>query len=240
MPELRRPQGQQAGCKRRGSAAALVRTPVLTGLVSVLALVALPCPARAAGMHAAGTGTGAAVPAPLPVEGPPVLSMPVQGMAPQDLRDTYADQRAGGVRVHEALDILAPRGTPVLAVDSGRIAKLFLSKPGGITLYQFDATGRFAYYYAHLDGYAPGMAEGQAVQRGQLLGYVGSTGNANPEAPHLHFGIFRLGADQRWWEGVPINPFPLLRPGSPNDAGGRARAGEAGAAGAAAKGALRP
>lgn len=131
--------------------------------------------------------------------------------------------------------------------DSGRIVH------GSTDLAQLDDTERalwrraqvgfvFQAFHvlAHLDGYAPGMAEGQAVQRGQLLGYVGSTGNANPEAPHLHFGIFRLGADQRWWEGVPINPFPLLRPGSPNDAGGRARAGEAGAAGAAAKGALRP
>ena len=106
---------------------------------------------------------------------------------------------------------MAPRGTPVLAVDGGRIAKLFLSKPGGTTLYQFDATGRFAYYYAHLDSYAEGLAEGQAVRRGQLLGYVGSTGNASPDAPHLHFGIFRLDAQQRWWTGVPLNPYPYLR-----------------------------
>ncbi len=137
--------------------------------------------------------------------------MPVQGVAAQDLRDTYTDQRSSGARVHEALDIMAPRGTPVLAADDGRIAKLFLSKPGGITVYQFDPGNRFAYYYAHLDGYAPGLAEGQTVHRGQLLGYVGSTGNAHPDAPHLHFGIFRLDAGQRWWTGVPINPYPYLR-----------------------------
>ena len=142
---------------------------------------------------------------------PPALRVPVQGVLLQDLRDTYTDQRAGGARVHEAMDILAPRGTPVLAVDSGHIAKLFLSKPGGITLYQFDPTGRFAYYYAHLDRYAEGIAEGQTVQRGQLLGYVGSTGNANPEAPHLHFALLRLDAQKRWWKGTAMNPFPYLR-----------------------------
>ena len=137
--------------------------------------------------------------------------MPVQGVAPKDLRDTYTDQRNGGMRVHEALDIMAPRGTPVLATDDGRIAKLFLSKPGGITIYHFDPTGHFAYYYAHLNGYAEGLTEGQTVRRGQLLGYVGSTGNASPDAPHLHFAIFQLDAEQRWWTGVPINPFPYLR-----------------------------
>ena len=141
--------------------------------------------------------------------------MPVQGLLAESLRDTYTDQRGGGARVHEALDLMAPRGTPVLAVDDGVITKLFLSQPGGITIYQFDPSRRFAYYYAHLDGYAAGVAEGQAVRRGQLLGYVGSSGNANPAAPHLHFAIFRLDAERRWWTGVPINPFPYLR-GTPN------------------------
>ena len=131
-------------------------------------------------------------------------------MVAADVRDTYADQRGGGARVHEALDLMAPRGTPVLAVDDGRIAKLFLSQPGGITIYQFDRCDQWAYYYAHLDGYAPGLAEGQSVRKGQLLGYVGSTGNASADAPHLHFGIFRLDAHKRWWTGVPVNPFPYL------------------------------
>ncbi len=139
------------------------------------------------------------------------LAMPVQGVLPADLSDTYTDSRGGGKRTHEALDIMAPRGTPVLAVGDGSIAKLFLSKPGGITIYQFDPKGKFAYYYAHLDGYAAGLAQGQQVRKGQLLGYVGSTGNANPEAPHLHFGIFRLDAEKRWWTGTPINPYPYLR-----------------------------
>lgn len=162
----------------------------------------LPTPTPAAPSGAAG-------------DGPPALSMPVPGVAVQSLQDTYADQRGGGARVHEALDIMAPRGTPVLAVDDGTIAKLFLSQPGGITVYQFDPSRRFAYYYAHLDGYAPGLAEGQSVQRGQLLGYVGATGNARPDAPHLHFGLFRLDAAQRWWTGVPMNPLPYLQGAPP-------------------------
>ena len=166
--------------------------------------------ALAAGPDSGALPAGEAAAA-LPEPEPPALGMPVQGVAPGDVQDTYTDQRGGGARVHEALDIMAPRGTPVLAVDSGRIAKLFLSKPGGITVYQFDPTGHFAYYYAHLDRYAEGLAEGQTVQRGQLLGYVGFTGNASPDAPHLHFGLFRLDAAQRWWTGVPMNPYPYLR-----------------------------
>ena len=168
------------------------------------AVLAMPAMASAAGPHPGPLAQGEAAT-------PPALLMPVQGVAPDAVQDTYTDQRGGGARVHEALDIMAPRGTPVLAADGGRIAKLFLSKPGGTTIYQFDPQGRFAYYYAHLDGYAEGLAEGQTVQRGQLLGYVGSTGNASPDAPHLHFGIFRLDAEQRWWTGTPVNPYPYLQ-----------------------------
>jgi len=141
---------------------------------------------------------------------PGALLLPVQGVAASDLRDTFGDGRDGGQRGHEAIDIPAPRGTPVLAVDDGRIAKLFLSQPGGITIYQFDPAGRLAYYYAHLDRYAEGLAQGQAVRRGSVLGYVGSTGNASPDAPHLHFAIFRLGPEKQWWKGEPINPFGYL------------------------------
>lgn len=131
-------------------------------------------------------------------------------MAASDLRDTFDDGRDGDQRGHEAIDILAPRGTPVMAVDDGRIVKQFLSKPGGTTVYQFDPTGQFAYYYAHLDRYADGLTEGQTVQRGSVIGYVGSTGNASPEAPHLHFAVFRLGPEKQWWKGEPINPFRYL------------------------------
>ena len=107
---------------------------------------------------------------------------------------------------------MAPRRTPVLAVDDGMIAKLFNSRGGGgLTIYQFDPSEIFCYYYAHLDGYAPGLREGQAVRRGEIIGYVGSTGNASPDAPHLHFAIFRLTPERQWWKGEPINPYPVLK-----------------------------
>jgi murein DD-endopeptidase MepM/ murein hydrolase activator NlpD len=137
------------------------------------------------------------------------LKMPVEGVDEDDLRDTFLDARGG--RVHEALDIMAPRGTPVRAVEDGRIEKLFTSKAGGLTVYQFEPTGTFCYYYAHLDRYADGLREGQMVERGDVIGYVGTTGNAPPAAPHLHFAITRLEADRRWWAGTPINPYPVLR-----------------------------
>lgn len=137
------------------------------------------------------------------------LVMPVKGIAPGQLTDTYSQKR-GSDRIHEALDIMAPRGTEVVAAVDGKIVKLFNSKPGGLTIYQFDRDARYAYYYAHLDRYAHGIVEGKEVVRGELLGYVGTTGNADPSAPHLHFAIFELGAEKRWWEGRPINPYPLL------------------------------
>ena len=109
------------------------------------------------------------------------------------------------------MDILAPRGTPVVASVSGRIAKLFTSAAGGLTVYQFDPEERHCYYYAHLDSYAPDLTEGQVVERGQIIGFVGTTGNAPPDTPHLHFAIFRLGPDKRWWEGEPLDPIIFLR-----------------------------
>lgn len=136
------------------------------------------------------------------------LMIPVQGVSRAKLRDNYEETR--GSHKHEALDIMATRGTPVVAVDAGRVARLFNSAAGGITIYQFDPEELFVYYYAHLDRYAPGIAEGRAVKRGEILGYVGTTGNAPPGAPHLHFTIFRLGPDKRWWKGTPLNPYPYL------------------------------
>lgn len=150
-----------------------------------------------------------AVPRPAPIPGPAGLIVPVQGITPAQLSNTFDDAR-GTERVHEALDIMAPRGTPVLAVADGRIEKLFDSKQGGLTLYQFEPSGRFAYYYAHLDRYAAGIAEGQSLRQGQVLGYVGSTGNADPDGPHLHFAIYVLGPEKQWHKGTPINPYPLL------------------------------
>jgi murein DD-endopeptidase MepM/ murein hydrolase activator NlpD len=136
------------------------------------------------------------------------LVIPVQGVDRVKLRDNYSEMRGG--RRHEALDIMAPRGTPVLAVDEGRVAKLFESKAGGITVYQFDRDEKFAYYYAHLDHYADGLKEGVNLKRGEVLGFVGTSGNATPGAPHLHFTIFRLGPDRRWWKGTALNPYPFL------------------------------
>ena len=136
------------------------------------------------------------------------LRVPVEGIDKDDLRDTFSDARDG--RAHEALDIMAPRDTPVLAVEDGTIQKLFTSKAGGFTIYQFDPTLTFSYYYAHLDRYADDLHEGRAVRRGDVIGYVGSTGNASPEAPHLHFAIFRLTPERQWWKGEPINPYPVF------------------------------
>lgn len=135
------------------------------------------------------------------------LAFPVSGYDRHQMRDNFAEMR--GTRVHEALDLLAPRGTPVLAVDDGPVAKLFTSRFGGLTVYQFDLEGLYCYYYAHLDRYADGLKDGQVLKRGETIGYVGTTGNAPPNVPHLHFTIVKLGPDKHWWEGVSINPFPL-------------------------------
>jgi murein DD-endopeptidase MepM/ murein hydrolase activator NlpD len=137
------------------------------------------------------------------------LKMPID-VDRDDLHDTFSDAR-GGSRSHEALDIMAPRHTPVRAVEDGRIQKLFTSKAGGLTIYEFDPTETFTYYYAHLDRYADDLREGQMVKRGDVIGYVGSTGNASPDAPHLHFAIFRLTPERQWWKGEPINPYPVLK-----------------------------
>lgn len=140
------------------------------------------------------------------------LLIPVQGVQPQGLQDTYDDARSGG-RVHDAIDILAPRNTPVLAVEPGRIVKLFTSNKGGLTIYQFDPTETYCYYYAHLERYAPGLAEGSQVARGQVIGYVGTSGDAPANTPHLHFAITRLPPQKNWWQGDAINPYPILRRG---------------------------
>lgn len=140
------------------------------------------------------------------------LLIPVEGVRPEALRDTYTQGR--GMRTHEAIDIAAPRGTRVFAVDDGVLVKLFYSVPGGLTIYQFDREGALAFYYAHLDGYAEGVKEGMALRRGDLIGYVGSTGNAATDAPHLHFAVFRLGPQRHWWKGDPVNPYPALRNGT--------------------------
>ena len=139
---------------------------------------------------------------------PQLMAPPLDGLKASELHDSF-DQMRGASR-HEAIDILAARGTPVNAVVDGVIAKLFLSKAGGKTIYLFDPPGAFCYYYAHLDAYQPELREGMHVSHGQVIGYVGSTGDASPSAPHLHFTIFRLGPEKHWWEGTAVNPYPIL------------------------------
>ncbi len=138
------------------------------------------------------------------------LEMPVRGVPRTALHDTF-DETRDSARRHEALDILAPRNTPVVAVEDGTIVKLFVSKAGGNTIYQFDPTSSYAYYYAHLERYAENVHEGQHVQRGEVIGYVGTSGNAPKDTPHLHFAIFKLDDQKHWWQGAAINPFPALR-----------------------------
>ncbi|MBJ6983293.1 M23 family metallopeptidase [Luteimonas sp. MC1750] len=190
----------------RGARAARTDAPRASASTSGTDGVEVSATGRDATRPAATTrATRAVAPVPLPSG----LVVPVQGIAPASLTPTFDDDRGEG-RVHEALDIMAPTGTPVLAVADGHVEKLFDSDRGGLTIYQFEPSGRHAYYYAHLDRYAPGLAEGQALRQGEVIGYVGSTGNADPAAPHLHFAIFLLGPEKRWWEGTPIDPWPLL------------------------------
>ena len=137
------------------------------------------------------------------------LAMPITGVDPAKLTSNF-EQMRGGHR-HEALDIMAPRGTPVHAVDDGVVAKLFTSKPGGLTVYQFNEAQTLCYYYAHLDHYAEGLREGMRLYRGEVVGYVGSTGDASPDAPHLHLAVMELGPEHQWWKGTAIDPLPLLQ-----------------------------
>jgi murein DD-endopeptidase MepM/ murein hydrolase activator NlpD len=137
------------------------------------------------------------------------LLIPVEGVRPEQLRDTFQDSRSEG-RVHDAIDIPAPRGTPVLAAADGRIVKLFQSVPGGITLYQLGADNHTIYYYAHLDRYVDGLKEGYFARRGEVIAYVGDTGNAGAGNYHLHFSVLIVSDPKRYWDGTNINPYPLL------------------------------
>jgi murein DD-endopeptidase MepM/ murein hydrolase activator NlpD len=137
------------------------------------------------------------------------LAVPVAGRTAQQLQDTFDEGRDGG-RVHRALDILAPRGTPVLAADSGRVLRVKTNTLGGNTIYATDPQGRIVYYYAHLDAYQKGVVEGLVIARGDTIGFVGTTGNAPKDTPHLHFQVMRMPPDGKYWDGEAINPYPLF------------------------------
>jgi murein DD-endopeptidase MepM/ murein hydrolase activator NlpD len=147
------------------------------------------------------------------------LYFPVAGFDGRPLDNSYDDLRDGGNRRHHAIDIMAPRGTPVLSVQDGRIIRLSTNSKGGITIYATDTDERFVFYYAHLDRYHPGVHEGRTVMRGDTIAYVGTTGNAPDNVPHLHFQLMRMPPDRKYWNGEPINPYPLLRVVSPDTSG---------------------
>lgn len=176
--------------------------------LAVIAAMLLALPAAAQGNHTFASSIAADPTDELRARR---LLIPVEGVTPEELRDTYNSARSGG-RLHDAIDIHAPRGTPVRATADGIIRKLHSSDRGGHSLYQMDDDGRTRYYYAHLDQYAEGIVEGRRVRRGEVIGYVGDTGNAQPGDYHLHFSIAILHHSSRWWEGTNVNPYDVLAP----------------------------
>jgi murein DD-endopeptidase MepM/ murein hydrolase activator NlpD len=202
-PALVAPPAPPAPASSAAIDAALPAAPVVPTDLNELDLPLKPSAADAAALKN--------LPAVAAVATPAVgrLSVPVEGIKYASLSDNF-NQPRGSERHHEALDIMAPKGTPVVAVADGKLVKLFNSKPGGLTIYQFDPSATHAYYYAHLDRYADGIKEGMLLKRGQLIGYVGVTGNSDPAAPHLHFAVVELTPAKQWWKGTAINPYPLM------------------------------
>lgn len=180
-----------------------------TGKPTKQPVAAAPAVQQVPGGRGAGAPPAAASPG-IPASSA-ALIIPVAGIKPEQLTDSFDEVRGGG-RKHNAIDVMAPAGTPVIAAANGTVEKLFVSKAGGNTIYVRTPDRLAIHYYAHLQEYAPGLHEGQGVRQGEVLGKVGSTGDANPAAPHLHFQILRTSAAQRWWEpATPVNPYPLLR-----------------------------
>jgi murein DD-endopeptidase MepM/ murein hydrolase activator NlpD len=197
--------------RRAGTIATIIVTAIVTAaLTSAFWFVAFNRGALTARQQ--GPATPPAEPQrPALVVGPAGLALPVAGISADELQDTYTQSRAGGARVHNAIDIMAPRGTPVIAAAPGTVEKLYFSRGGGgISAYVRSQDRQWIYYYAHLDAYAPGLREGQEVRQGDPIGTVGTSGNANPAGPHLHFAIHRMGPDDDWHEGTAVNPYPLL------------------------------
>jgi peptidoglycan LD-endopeptidase LytH len=177
-------------------------------LLFVILLIGFTSMVRVTGPDWPGRVGSKPMPEPVVSSGP--LMLPVKDVPAAKLIDSWADARGGGTRVHHAIDIMAARGTAVLAAADGRIEKLFDSHLGGHTIYQRSADGGTVFYYAHLDRYAPTLIEGQVVSAGQPIAAVGSTGDADPGAPHLHFEVHRMAAGDHWWQGAAVNPYPLL------------------------------
>jgi murein DD-endopeptidase MepM/ murein hydrolase activator NlpD len=199
--------------------AAVVATVFAAALHEARPVAALPVAASPAARASARPRRTPTTPRPTPVASAADLEAlagrlrpPITGLAPGAIGDTFAEMR-GGHR-HEATDIVAPRGTPVVAVEDGVIARLFTSVPGGLTVYELSADGGWTYYYAHLDRYAEGLRDGALVRTGDVLGYVGTSGNAGTTA-HLHFAILKRDAESGWWEGTAVDPYPLLRAARP-------------------------
>lgn len=194
----------------------------VAGFFDRLLTVAVTATVTSAGWVVFGGHLTGAEPAPPPPEQSPqaqaaqvppgALQIPVQGVTAAQLVDAFADPREQGQRPHEAIDIPAPLGTPVSAAGAGTVEKLFQSDAGGLTVYVRSPDRRWIHYYAHLQAYAPGLAEGQQVRAGQAIGTVGFSGNADPAAPHLHFAVSRTAPEANWWDPAqPVNPYPLLQ-----------------------------
>ncbi|WP_126944359.1 M23 family metallopeptidase [Xanthomonas sp. BRIP62418] len=220
---LEREAPQAAVAPTSATASAVAAQAQTAGAGPAASSAAAPAAAAPAVAASPSTGTAGAADAPTVAASAPSpdaasadsgLLIPVQGISSGQLQNTFTDARSEG-RVHDAIDILAPTGTPVIAVADGTVEKLFNSERGGLTIYQFDPAGTYCYYYAHLERYADGLAEKQSIRRGQIIGYVGSTGNADPAAPHLHFEIHRLGPEKQWWKGEVLNPYPVLHGDQP-------------------------
>ncbi|NIK38953.1 murein DD-endopeptidase MepM/ murein hydrolase activator NlpD [Xanthomonas arboricola] len=220
---LEREAPQAAVAPTSATASVVAAQAQTAGAGPAASSAAAPAAAAPAVAASPSTGTAGAADAPTVAASAPSpdtasagsgLLIPVQGISSGQLQNTFTDARSEG-RVHDAIDILAPTGTPVIAVADGTVEKLFNSERGGLTIYQFDPAGTYCYYYAHLERYADGLAEKQSIKRGQIIGYVGSTGNADPTAPHLHFEIHRLGPEKQWWKGEVLNPYPVLHGDQP-------------------------
>jgi murein DD-endopeptidase MepM/ murein hydrolase activator NlpD len=185
---------------------------IVLGAIAFGSMLTIGGPRHAPALQPSAAPTSApAAPEPGPtIDGYPQLAVPVAGVSRSQITDNWLDPRGGGTREHHGTDIMVPQGTPVLAAAPGRIEKLFDSDLGGTTLYERSPDGRWQYYYAHLAGYAPGIHEGQQVETGQLLGYAGDTGDAGPGNYQLHFGLSYMASGEGWWQGTPVNPYPLL------------------------------